>query len=47
MTLLLLMIFVMQKCLKKPRDISFETLDNYTEFVDIFGFKWKKKCDDR
>ena len=42
MTLLVLMIFVMHKCLKKPCDISFETLDNYTEFADTFGFKWKE-----
>ena len=38
MTLLVLMIIVMHKSLKKPRDISFETLDNYTESADIFDF---------
>ena len=42
MTLLVLMIFVMHKCLKKPRDINFETHDNYTVCAYIFGFKWKE-----
>ena len=39
---MVLLLFVMHKCLNKPRDISFETLDNYTEFVDTFGFNWKE-----
>ena len=37
MSLLFLMIFVKNKCLKNTRDIIFEKLDDDTEFPDIFG----------